>query len=86
MYAIRFFIILYVNKLKMEPSGYELLKIETKIDSLEKELSILFDDFRLTVNEDVQDEKLRYDKLEKMSFCCLKLLEIYREYTRKLKK
>jgi len=28
----------------MEPSGYELLKIETKIDSLEKELSILFDD------------------------------------------
>tara|TARA_B100001750_G_scaffold54652_1_gene41571 strand:+ start:425 stop:637 length:213 start_codon:yes stop_codon:yes gene_type:complete len=70
----------------MEPSGYELLKIETKIDSLEKELSILFDDFRLTVNEDVQDEKLRYDKLEKMSFCCLKLLEIYREYTRKLKK
>ena len=70
----------------MEPSGYELLKIETKIDGFEKELSILFDDFRLAVNKDEQDEKLRYDKLEKMSFCCLELLEIYREYTKKLKK
>ena len=30
----------------MEPSGYELLKIETEIDGLEKELSIIFDDFR----------------------------------------
>jgi hypothetical protein len=30
--------------LKMEPSGYELLKIETEIDGLEKELSIIFDD------------------------------------------
>ena len=70
----------------MEPSGYELLKIETKIDGLEKELSILFDDFRLAENMDVSDEKLRYDKLEKMSFCCLKLLETYREYTKKLKK
>ena len=28
----------------MEPSGYELLKIETEIDGLEKELSIIFDD------------------------------------------
>ena len=70
----------------MEPSGYELLKIETKIDGLEKELSILFNDFRLAENKDLSDEKLRYDKLEKMSFCCLKLLEIYREYTKKLKK
>ena len=47
----------------MEPRGYELLKIETKIDNLEKELSILFDDFRLTANKHAQDEKLRYDKL-----------------------
>ena len=70
----------------MEPNGYELLKIETKIDGLEKELSILFNDFRLAENKDLSDEKLRYDKLEKMSFCCLKLLEIYREYTKKLKK
>jgi len=68
----------------MEPSGYELLKIETKIDGLEKELSILLDDYRLTANKQVQDEKLRYDKLEKMSFRCLTLLEIYREYTKKL--
>ena len=29
----------------MESSGYELLKIETEIDALEKELSIIFDDF-----------------------------------------
>ena len=66
----------------MEPSGYELLKIETKIDGLEKELSIIFDDFKLTANKHAEDEKLRYDKLEKMSFCCLRLLEIYREYTK----
>ena len=69
----------------MEPSGYELLKIETEIDSLEKELSIILDDFRLTANKHVQDEKLRYDRLVKMSFCCLRLLETYREYTKKLK-
>jgi len=69
----------------MEPSGYELLKIETKIDGLGKELSVLFDDFRLIVNKHAQDEKLRYDKLEKISFCCLRLLEIYREYTKKNK-
>ena len=68
----------------MEPSGYELLKIETKIDGLEKELSILFDDFR-SVNKDAKNDNLTYDKLEKMSFCCLRLLEIYREYTKKLK-
>ena len=30
----------------MEPKGYELLKIETKIDGLEKELSDLFTDFK----------------------------------------
>ena len=29
----------------MEPKGYELLKIEAKIDALEKELSALFADF-----------------------------------------
>ena len=69
----------------MEPSGYELLKIETEIDGLEKELSIIFGDFGLTANKRAEDEKLRYDKLEKMSFCCLRLLEIHREYTKKLK-
>lgn len=30
----------------MEPKGYELLKIETKITVLEKELSALFEDFK----------------------------------------
>ena len=30
----------------MEPKGYELLKIETKIDALEKELSALFADLK----------------------------------------
>jgi len=30
----------------MEPKGYELLKIETKITALEKELSALFEDFK----------------------------------------
>ena len=35
----------------MEPGCNELLKIETKIDGLEKELSILFDNFRLTANK-----------------------------------
>jgi hypothetical protein len=30
----------------MEPEGYELLKIETKIDMLEKEISIRFEDFK----------------------------------------
>jgi len=30
----------------MEPKGYELLKIETRIDILEKKLSALFADFK----------------------------------------
>tara|TARA_B100000745_G_scaffold202848_1_gene133942 strand:- start:437 stop:547 length:111 start_codon:yes stop_codon:yes gene_type:complete len=30
----------------MEPEGYGLLKIETKIDMLEKEISIRFKDFK----------------------------------------
>ena len=69
----------------MEPCSYELLKIETKIDCLEKELSIIFGDFGLTANKRAEDEKLRYDKLEKMSFCCLRLLEINGEYIKTLK-
>tara|TARA_B100001750_G_scaffold5079_1_gene4073 strand:+ start:72 stop:221 length:150 start_codon:yes stop_codon:yes gene_type:complete len=31
----------------MEPKGYEILKIETKINALEKELSYLFEGFKL---------------------------------------
>ena len=69
----------------MEPKGYELLKIETKIDVLEKELSCLFEKFRLPVNKEHPSEEPTYDELEKMSFCCLKLLDAYREYTKNLK-
>ena len=71
----------------MEPKGYELLKIETKIDVLEKELSALFADFKK--NESTKDmaiENPAYQKLQKMNVCCLNLLETYREYTKNLKK
>ena len=72
----------------MEPSGYELLKIETKIDGLEKELSTLFVDFKNTSVSQKQTvtENEVYQKLEKMNVCCLNLLETYREYTKNLKK
>ena len=71
----------------MEPKGYELLKIETKIDTLEKELSALFDDFKKyeSKKETVIENEV-YQKLEKMNVCCLNLLETYREYTKNLKK
>ena len=68
----------------MEPSSYELLKLRQRLLSWKRTFYPLWW-FRLTVNKHAQDEKLRYDKLEKMSFCCLRLLEIYREYTKKLK-
>ena len=70
----------------MEPKGYQLLKIETRINTLEKELSVLFEDFKKheTIN-DTLSENLTYKKLQKMNICCLKLLETYREYTNKLK-
>ena len=71
----------------MEPKGYELLKIETKIDVLEKELSALFADFKKyeSKKETVIENEV-YQKLEKMNVCCLNLLETYREYTKNLKK
>ena len=71
----------------MEPKGYELLKIETKIDALEKELSALFADFKKyeSKKETVIENEV-YQKLEKMNVCCLNLLETYREYTKDLKK
>ena len=71
----------------MEPKGYELLKIETKIDALEKELSALFADFKKyeSKKETVIENEV-YQKLEKMNVCCLNLLETYREYTKNLKK
>ena len=70
----------------MEPKGYELLKIETKITVLEKELSALFEDFKnYESKKDATVENSVYQKLQKMNVCCLKLLETYREYTRNLK-
>jgi len=71
----------------MEPKGYELLKIETKIDTLEKELSALFADFKKSESiKDMAIENPAYQKLQKMNVCCLNLLETYREYTKNLKK
>ena len=72
--------------MNMEPKGYELLKIETKINVLEKELSVLFEDLRkYETNDDSIVENHTYKKLQKMNVCCLKLLETYREYTNKIK-
>ena len=71
----------------MEPKGYELLKIETKIDVLEKELSALFADFKKSEStKDMAIENPTYQKLQRMNVCCLNLLETYREYTKNLKK
>jgi len=71
----------------MEPKGYELLKMETKIDGLEKELSSLFADFKkCELKKETIIENEAYKKLEKMNICCLNLLQTYREYTKNLKK
>ena len=69
----------------MEPKGYELLKIETKINVLEKELAVLFEELRKYEINDSMSENPACKKLQKMNVCCLKLLETYREYTNKLK-
>jgi len=69
----------------MEPKGYELLKIETKITTLEKELSTLFEDFKKYESKKVVVENSVYQKLQKMNVCCLNLLQTYREYTKNLK-
>ena len=51
----------------MEPKGYELLKIETKINTLEKELSALFADFKkYESKKETIIENEAYQKLEKM--------------------
>ena len=71
----------------MEPNGYESLKIETKIDDLEKELSSLFADFKKCESKkEIVVENDAYQKLEKMNVCCLNLLQTYREYIKNLKK
>ena len=69
----------------MEPKGYELLKIETKITILEKELSTLFADFKKYESKGAAIENPAYQKLQKMNVCCLNLLQTYREYTKNLK-
>jgi len=70
----------------MEPKGYELLKIETKIAKLEKELTILSEDLRkYEIDNNSVSEHPMYKRLQKMNICCLKLLETYREYTNKIK-
>ena len=70
----------------MEPKGYELLKIETKISALEKELAVLFEDLRkYETDDDSMSKNPTYKKLQKMNVCCLKLLETYREYANNLK-
>ena len=69
----------------MEPKGYELLKIETEIVRLEKELSIHFADLKKYETDNSMSENPTYKKLQKMNVCCLKLLETYRAYTNKLK-
>ena len=71
----------------MEPNGYELLKIETKIGDLEKELSNIFADFKKCESKkETVIENEAYQKLEKMNVCCLNLLQTYREYVENLKK
>ena len=71
----------------MELKGYKLLKIETKIDSLEKELSNLFADLKkYEAEKEVIIENEAYKKLEKMNVCCLNLLQTYREYAKTIKK
>jgi len=71
--------------MNMEPKGYELLKIETEIARLEKELSIHFKGLKKDEMDEYSPSENAIYKLQKMNVCCLKLLETYREYTNKLK-
>ena len=76
----------YSNILHSKPKGYELLKIETKINVLERELSTISEEFKKYETND--GSLLRnpiWIKLQKMNVCCLKLVEAYREYTDLLK-
>ena len=71
----------------MEPKGYELLKIETKINALEKELSNFYIDFKkYESKKSMIIENEAYQRLEKINVCCLNLLQTYREYVENLKK
>ena len=76
----------YSNILHSKPKGYELLKIETKINILEKELSTISEEFKkYEANNESLFKNPTWIKLQKMSVCCLKLVEAYREYTDLLK-
>ena len=62
--------------------GYELLKIETKINVLERELSTISEEFKkYEANNESLFKNPTWIKLQKMNVCCLKLVEAYREYT-----
>ena len=77
---------IYTNTLSSKPKGYELLKIETKINVLERELSTISEEFKkYEINNESLFENPTWKKLQKMNICCLKLLEAYREYTNLLK-
>ena len=72
--------------MNMEPIGYELLKIETEISVLEKELTAIFDDCKKYEKDNrITSEDIHYKKLQNMNICCLKLLEVYRMYISMLK-
>ena len=66
----------------MEPKGYELLKKETEINLLEKELTSMFEDFKKNETKDESVfENAAFKKLQKMMnlakselfSCCFKL-------------
>ena len=66
--------------------GYESLKIETKINVLERELSTISEEFKkYEANNESLFKNPTWIKLQKMNVCCLKLVEAYREYTDLLK-
>ena len=77
---------IYTNTLSSKPKGYGLLKIETKINVLERELATISEGFKkYETNNESLFENPTWKKLQKMNICCLKLLEAYREYTNLLK-
>ena len=77
---------IYTNTLSSKQKGYELLKIETKINVLERELSTISEEFKkYEANNESLFKNPTWIKLQKMNVCCLKLLEAYREYTNLLK-
>ena len=73
---------IYTNTLSSKPKSYELLKIETKINVLERELSTMSEEFKkYETNDESLFKNTIWMKLQKMNVCCLKLVEAYREYT-----